>query len=165
LTNISFHDISSGVPSAQLTDADYGSLAEFRHQLRRFLAFSEVQARAVGLNPQQHQLLLAVRGFAAQPPTVGALADRLVLRHHSAVELVDRLERRGLVRRVQSAEDARRVLVHLTAAGARVLRRLSVEHREELRRTGPDLLQALLAVLGARDRRRPRASNPGRGPS
>ncbi len=125
-----------------LHDRDYRSLGDFRAELRQFLAFSEAQARRAGLTPQQHQLLLAVRA-SASPPLVGALAGRLVLRHHSTVELVDRLERRGLVRRVRAAADRRRALVHLTARGERVLARLTLAHRDELRRRAPSLVSTL----------------------
>ena len=125
-----------------LHDRDYRSLGDFRAELRQFLAFSEAQARRAGLTPQQHQLLLAVRA-SASAPLVGALAERLVLRHHSTVELVDRLERRGLVRRVRAEADRRRAQVHLTARGGRVLARLTLAHRDELRRRAPSLVATL----------------------
>jgi DNA-binding MarR family transcriptional regulator len=130
-----------------MSDLEFRALAEFRAQLRRFFAFSEAQARRAGLNPQQHQLLLAVRGFAPHAPAIADLADRLLLRHHSIVELVDRLERQRLVRRSRSKEDRRRMQVVITAAGARVLDRLSRAHREELARNGPELIRALRRVL------------------
>lgn len=130
-----------------MSDPEFRALAEFRYQLRRFFAFSEGQARGVGLNPQQHQLLLAVRAFAPHAPTIAELADRLLLRHHSIVELVDRLERKRLVRRWRSREDRRRMQVIISAAGDRVLDRLSRAHREELARTGPQLTRALKRVL------------------
>ena len=132
-----------------LGEADYAALAELRHLLRRFMAFSEARARACGLLPQQHQLLLAIRG-ADREPTVGYLAERLVIRPHSAVELVDRMERDGLVRRVRTPDDLRRARVELTRRGAAVLRDRSLEHREELRRAGPALVEALAAVTGTR---------------
>src|SRR5688572_29964324 len=135
--------IDRAVPRSRLSDTDYRQLAEFRHQLRRFLAFSEEQAKAAGLQPQQHQLLLALRAAAPEVPTVGYLAKRLVLRHHSAVELVDRLEERGFVRRVRSPEDRRQARVNITAEGERVLLKLSVAHRAELQRTAPSLVEAL----------------------
>jgi len=135
-----------------LSLADYRALAGFRHELRRFLHFSEEAARDVGLEPQQHQLLLAVRGMPdGTAATVGALADRLQLRHHSTVELVDRSEARGLVRRAPHPGDRRQVIVALTAAGAGLLRRLSLAHRTELRTVAP----RLVAVLGALGDRRP----------
>lgn len=136
------------VSAPRLTDADYRRLAELRFRLRSFLAFSEQEARAAGLNPQQHQLLLAVRASAPEAPTVGELAERLVLRHHSTVELVDRLEKKRFVRRTRESGDRRVASVHLTARGAQILARLSVVHRDELRTAGPDLAAALLAVIG-----------------
>jgi DNA-binding MarR family transcriptional regulator len=95
---------------SEITLADYRALADFRYQLRRFLHFSESAAREGGLEPQQHQLLLAVKGApGGQPPTIGMLAERLQLRHHSTVELVDRMEDRKLVRRARAGEDRRQV--------------------------------------------------------
>ena len=128
---------------ATLSSADYRSLADFRHQLRQFLAFSEEQARAVGLNPQQHQLLLAIRASAPALPSIGDLADRLILRHHSVVGLVDRLEQRGLVRRTRSPDDRRQARVRITRGGERILHRLALAHRDELRRARPELVAAL----------------------
>lgn len=130
------------VPTS-LSSADYRSLAEFRYQLRQFLAFSEEQVRAVGLNPQQHQLLLAIRASAPALPSIGDLADRLILRHHSVVGLVDRLELRGLVRRTRSPEDRRQARVRITPRGERILHRLALAHRDELRRARPQLVAAL----------------------
>jgi DNA-binding MarR family transcriptional regulator len=138
----------SAVPDA-LTDSDYRVLAEFRHQLRLFLIFSQEHARAAGLNPAQHQLLLAVRGLGRASPTVGELAERLALKHHSTVEMLDRLETQGLVRRSRAANDRRVCHVSLTARGTRVLGKLSLAHREELGRLGPQLVKSLLALLGA----------------
>jgi len=135
------------VTAAGLSDQDYRCLADFRHELRRFLAFSEARARAVGLNPQQHQLLLVVRASAPEGPSIGVLAERLVLRHHSVVELVDRLEGAGFIVRVRSEQDRRQVRVQLTPAGEGVLLELSVDHRDELRRAGPRLVRALSRVL------------------
>src|SRR4051812_27899498 len=100
------------------TDEDYRAIAAFRAALRRFLHFSEEAARSVGLTPQQHQLLLAIRGAASdEPPTVGQLAEALQLRHNSTVGLVDRLSQAGLVGRETSAVDSRRVHVSLTPEG------------------------------------------------
>jgi DNA-binding MarR family transcriptional regulator len=127
-----------------LTPTEYRALAEFRLQIRRFLHFSEEQARECGLEPQQHQLLLAIRGLPeGELPTIGELADRMQLKHHSMVELVDRLEARAFVARTSGTDDRRRVLVHLTRAGAGVLRRLSLAHRNELDSAGPALAAAL----------------------
>jgi DNA-binding MarR family transcriptional regulator len=146
------------MPGSNLTDSEYASLAEFRYRLRLFLAFSEEQSKAAGLNPQHHQLLLAVKGFGAAPPSVGMLAERLMLRHHSTVELIDRLQRRGLVSRVRSREDRRLASVRITASGARVLQRLSLAHRDELRRTAPELARALSALSKAPVKKRARRS-------
>ncbi len=130
------------------TGVDYRALAEFRYQVRRFLRFSEDAARAAGLEPQQHQLLLAVKGLpTGEEPSIGELAERLQIRHHSLVELADRLEERGLVRRRRGDEDRRKVFVELTETGEQVLARLSVEHRSELQSAGRSLLGALEALL------------------
>lgn len=127
---------------------DYRRLAEFRYRIRRFLAFSETAARAAGLEPQQHQLLLAAKGLpSGVEPTIGALAERLQIRHHSAVALVDRLVERGLAERVKSEADRRRVLIAVTPAGEAVLHELSRHHLAELRSNGPLLIDALSAVI------------------
>ena len=131
-----------------LTSDEYRALAEFRWRLRRFLHFSEQATRAAGLEPQQHQLLLALRGFPTdQPVTIGDLAARLLLQHHSTVELVDRSARQGLVERQRDETDRRRVIIRLTAAGEAVLRALSLPHREELRMAGPALAHSLDSLL------------------
>jgi len=133
---------------ARLSVPDYRALADFRYQLRRFLRFSDQAARDAGLEPQQHQLLLAVKGIPdGVEATVGTLAERLQVRHHSAVELVDRMEERGLVRRMRGAADRRQVLVSLTARGEALLGRLSTAHRAEVRSIGPRLLRALGSII------------------
>lgn len=117
-----------------LTDGDFRSLAEFRHALREFLAFSEDAARAAGITPHQHQLMLAVRGFPGQgKPSMTDMADWLCLRLHSVGELVVRAEAAGLVERVADPDDARRVLLSVSAAGQEKLDELSRAHRNELR--------------------------------
>ncbi len=129
-------------------EPDYAALAQFRHLVRRFLAFSAARAREAGLEPRQHQLLLSIKGLSAdRPPTIGALAEHLLLRHHSTVELVDRMETNGLVKRRRGRDDRRTVLVSITARGQRLLRRLSLVHQEELRTAGPALVAALGATL------------------
>lgn len=134
--------------AADLTLDAYRALAEFRHQIRLFLHFSEQTARAHALEPQQHQLLLAIKGLPeGAQPTVGELAHRLQIRHHSAVELIDRLVRQGAVARGVNPEDRRQVRVRLTAAGGRLLRKLSIAHHEELGKAGPALRDALDQVL------------------
>lgn len=131
-------------PGRALTASDYQRLAEFRYILRRFLAFSEDAAERTGLTAQQHQALLAVKAFAATGPmTVGNLAERLGVAHHSAVGLVDRLLSKSLVRRRSGSTDRRQVLLELTPKAEKLLARLSVAHRDELQRLAP-LLQTLL---------------------
>jgi len=123
---------------------NFEALADFRYAIRRYLNFSERNARAAGLEPQQYQALLAIKGVPlSQKATVGVLAERLQIQHHSAVELMDRLEKRGLVRRARSRVDRRQVLVQLTPSGERKLRRVSLPHRDELRTAGRKLLRAL----------------------
>ena len=139
-----------------VTDNDYESLAEFRYQIRRFLHFSEQAARARGLEPHQHQLLLALRGLVqtGQPPSIRVLAERLQIQHHSAVELVDRLVDRGLVSRSRAPSDRRQVLVQLTPRGESELENLALCHLDELRNNGPALVCALEDLI-----RRNNASN------
>jgi DNA-binding MarR family transcriptional regulator len=140
--------------SDNLTTSDYQALAELRYYLRQFVGFSEQVARVAGLEPQQHQLLLAIRGFpGGNPATVGDLAQRLNLRHHSAVELINRTEERGFVRRRRADEDRRQVFIELTGEGETVLRKLSLHHLAELQSTGPALVEALTRLLGANERR------------
>ncbi len=122
-------------PPETLSLADYQALARFRRALREFLHFSEQAARAAGMTPAQHQLLLAVKGTeSGQPPTIGDVADSLKLRHHSAVELVDRAVAAGLVIRTADPDDARVQRLVLTAHGEDQLARLSTAHRKELLR-------------------------------
>jgi DNA-binding MarR family transcriptional regulator len=123
---------------ADLSKAQYMRLLTFRTGLRRFLHWSEQEAKAAGLTAAQHQLLLAIRGHLdARGPTVGDVADSLLLRHHSAVGLVDRAEKSGLVTRHVDTTDQRVVRLHLTSLGARRLRQLSETHLEELARLAP----------------------------
>jgi len=141
----------------RLTLSDYQSLAEFRYQIRRFIRFSEESARRAGIEPRQHQLLLAIKGLPAQErPRIGALAERLQLQHHSTVELANRLAKRGYVRRVRDRDDRREVLLNLTPKGEKLLVGLSLDHRAELRTAGPTLMASLLQVLKTR---KPRARN------
>src|SRR5580698_2398845 len=126
------------------TVPDYESLAEVRYQIRRFLRFSERVARAAGLEPHQHQLMLALKGLAqGVRPRVGELAERLQIEHHSAVELANRLAAGGYITRQRSSRDRREVLLSLTPKGERVLRELSLHHGAELRTQGPVLIAAL----------------------
>jgi DNA-binding MarR family transcriptional regulator len=132
-----------------LTLGDYQSLAELRYQIRRFLHFSETAARKTGLEPRQHQLMLALKGLPTNVrPRIGELAERLQIQHHSAVELVNRLAAGGYVRRKRGT-DRREVLLSLSAKGEKVLRELSLHHRDELRMQGPALVSALKRAMQA----------------
>jgi DNA-binding MarR family transcriptional regulator len=130
-----------------LSQIDYETLAEFRFLLRRFLHFSEKAAARVGLSPTQHQALLAIQG-QSHPDLVSIqlLAQRLLIEHHSAVGLVDRLQQLDLVKRDRHPTDKRQVLVRLTTKGKRTLEKLSAIHREELAKLSPELRQALRQV-------------------
>ncbi len=134
-----------GGRESDLDQADYERLAEFRYLLRRFLVFSEDAAEQAGLTAQQHQALLAVKGHRGpQPLTTGALAERLAIRPHSVVGLIDRLAAKDLIRRCAASTDRRQVLIELTPAGETLLRSLTVAHRDELKRLAP-LLRSLLS--------------------
>lgn len=133
--------------SPTLSKKHYEMLAALRHALREFLRFSRDAARSTGIPPQQHQALLAIKGYPEREyVTIGELAERLQLRHHSAVGLVDRLARRQLVRRVPVKEDRRRVHVSLTAKGEALIERLSAIHLAELREIRPKLRRLLDAM-------------------
>lgn len=124
-------------PSEPLTKADFEALARFRFGIRRYMRFSEETVRALGLTPQHYQLLLALKGFPERAwATIGELADRLQLRHHSVVELVNRAQGQGLVQRMPHPEDARAVRVLLTEDGEEILSQLASLHRDELLRMG-----------------------------
>jgi DNA-binding MarR family transcriptional regulator len=138
--------------SGQLGKAQYETLAAFRYALRCFIHFSEAAASAAGITPQQHQALLAIKGFPGRDSvTVGELAERLQLRHHSTVGLVDRLVAEQLVTRTSSVEDRRRVLIRLTHRGENVLEKLSSAHRRQLRRIGPELNRQLNRLAGVEE--------------
>ena len=131
-----------------LSKADYQRLAEFRYLLRSFLHFSAKAAEEAGLTPQQHQALLAIKGFGGREQvTIGELADCLGIRHHSAVGLIDRLFSKGLAERHTGTDDRRQVIVSLTSKAEELLATLSAVHRDELEQFAP-LLQALLAHFG-----------------
>jgi DNA-binding MarR family transcriptional regulator len=122
-----------------LTTRDYARLAAFRHALRRFLGFSEMAAAKVGLSGQQYQAMLALRGWTEEGAfTIADLARQLLIKHNSAVELVDRLVRQDLLAREASTADRRKVELRLTPRGRRLLARLAAVHRAELQRMGPD---------------------------
>ena len=129
--------------------AEYESLAALRYALRKFVHFSEEAANAAGLTPQQHQALLAIKGFPGRDRvTVGELAERLQLRHHSAVGLADRLASARLVARKRDTVDRRQVDLTLSARGQTVLEKLSAAHKEQLRRVGPEIELLLERLLG-----------------
>jgi DNA-binding MarR family transcriptional regulator len=137
----------SGAAKPLLRKAQYEILAAFRYALRQFIHFSEAAAESAGITPQQHQALLAIKGFPARDRvTVSELAERLQLRHHSAVGLIDRLAEEKLAVREADTEDRRQVFVRLTKRGEGKLEQLSFSHRRELRRIGP-ALNALLKKI------------------
>ena len=131
-----------------LSKSQYETLAAFRFALRRFLRFSEDAAASAGITPRQHQALLAIKGFPGRDHvSVSELAERLQIKHHSAVGLLDRLVAEKLVSRTASPEDRRRVHIRLTARGEKILGDLVAEHREQLRHIGTEISQ-LLQRLG-----------------
>ena len=126
---------------------DYEALARFRYQLRRFLSFSEAAANKAGLTPRQHQALLAIKGFSSPNPiSVGDLAQFLLIRHHTTGELIDRMTRLGLVKRVVDNNDSRRVLLKLTRKGELRLRAVSQMNIGELRSARPALTRILRSL-------------------
>ena len=127
---------------------DYEALADFRYEIRRFLNFSERLVRAAGIEPQQHQALLAIKGLPAhRVATIGVLAERLLIQHHSAVELVNRLEAKGLLRRARGVVDRREVVLTLSRRGEALLKQLTRPHHAELQSARPKLLEALAAAI------------------
>jgi DNA-binding MarR family transcriptional regulator len=141
------------------TPPNYQALAELRYQIRNFLHFSEQAARARKLEPQQHQLLLAIKGLPrGVKPRIAELAERMKLQHHSTVELANRLVSGGYVHRHRGEEDHREVLLVLTAKGERILHELSLDHQQELYKRGPALVRALQKVT----RRKPSRRRPGK---
>ncbi len=131
-----------------ISQAGFRQLAEFRHRIRYFLHSSEEAVRSRGIEPQQHQLLVAIKGLPKDiRPTITALSQQLCLRHHSTVELVDRLVDQGALRRHQGQQDHREVLIELTPRGEALLHRLSALHWEELRILGPALSESLQAMI------------------
>jgi DNA-binding MarR family transcriptional regulator len=132
----------------KLTLSDYQALAEFRYQIRKFLRFSEQAVRAAGMETGQYQLMLAIKGMPeGVRPRIRELANRMHVQHHSAVELVNRLEAGGYVRRERAQEDRREVLLALTAKGEQVLGELALHHHEELRSAAPGLVAALRRLM------------------
>lgn len=133
--------------SANDSAPNYAALADFRHQIRSFLAVSAEAARAAGIDPTQHQLLLVLKAHGSEPATIGTIAERLMIRHHSAVELVTRCERNGWVERERDTDDRRMVHVLLTRKGKDMLKELSSVHVRELQTAGPRLIHTLLTIL------------------
>lgn len=150
-----------------LSMSEYEMLAAFRYRLRQFLHFSEQAAGGVGLTQQQYQALLAVRAHSGpELLTISELASQLLIKHHSAVGMVDRLAEQGLLRREPSRQDARKVGLRLTGAGARAFHRLASIHRAELRRIGPDFarfMEYFARAAGERPARK-RTAGAGRRP-
>ena len=131
---------------------NFKAMAELRYQIRKFLRFSENAARQAGIEPQQHQLLLAIRGLPdGIKPTIGELAERMQLQHHSTVELTDRLVDRGFVCRLRDTDDRRHVLVKLTRDGEKLLQKLALHHLEEIQSAGPKFLNVLQNLLANSD--------------
>jgi DNA-binding MarR family transcriptional regulator len=137
----------------RLTLADYQALAEFRYQIRKFLHFSEEAVQMAGLERGQYQLMLAIKGIPeGVRPRIRELANRMQIQHHSAVELINRLERGGYVHRERALDDRREVLLALTPKGERVLAELALHHHEELQNAAPALVSALRRVMrGGKD--------------
>ena len=143
---------------ADVVPLDYETLADLRYQLRRFLRAREEVARSVGIEPQQYLVLLQIKGLTGRvTPTIGVLAERLQIRHHAAVQLVDRLAERGLVERRREGRDRREVIVDLRPAGEHILRQVATYSLTELTTDGPQLVASLNRLI--------RQSTRGRTPS
>ncbi len=146
LFRLSGHDTIGGMK--KLTVSDYQALAEFRYEIRKFMHFSELALHAAGLERGQYQLMLTVKGMPnGVRPRIRELADRMMIQHHSAVELINRLEAGGYVRREPAQDDRREVLLALTAKGEKVLAELALHHHEELQNAAPRLVTALRRVM------------------
>lgn len=143
--------IDESTPENQLFPlASYRKLAELRFRIRQYLQFSEQVARTHGIEPQQHQLMLTIKGLPVNAiPTVSALANRLCLRHHSTVELINRLVERGAAIRKPSLQDRRQVLVELTPTGEELLEKLNADHEKELQICAPELLEQISVILAS----------------
>src|SRR5215469_6112582 len=136
--------------TSRITDGEYHALSQLRYLIRRFLQEGDTTARDEGLEPQQYLLLLTIRGLeAGHEPSISALADRLALRHHSTVELIDRLEAHGLVKRARGREDRRQVLVSLQPRGEKLLEKVVTKRLVELRSHGHALVAAIGKLLEA----------------
>ena len=127
---------------------DFEAMAELRYQIRRFLRFSENAARDEGIEPQQQQLLLAIKGLPdGLKPTIGVLAERMQLQHHSVVGLIDRLVDRGLLVRLRATDDKRQVFIKLSHDGEECLRKLALHHLHELQAVGPKFVEVLQGLI------------------
>jgi DNA-binding MarR family transcriptional regulator len=147
----------------KLTLLDYQALAEFRYQIRKFLRFSEKAVQSAGLERGQYQLMLTIKGIPeGVRPRIRELANRLQIQHHSAVELINRLERGGYVRRERAQDDRREVLLALTPKGERVLGELALHHHDELRSAAPSLVASLRRVTPEKEAAKVRGSSPQR---
>jgi DNA-binding MarR family transcriptional regulator len=134
--------------TGDISTAEYRALAQLRYLIRHFVSEGDAVSRAVGLEPQQYLLLLSVRGLPeGEEATIRTLAERLALKHHSVVELIDRLEARGYVRRTRGREDRRRVLVSLLPRGERMLEQVAQHRISELRSTGHELVRTIDQLL------------------
>ena len=146
--------------AARITDGEYHALSELRYLIRRFLQEGDATVRTAGLEPQQHLLLLAIRGLEpGQEASIRTIADRLALRHHSTVELIDRMETHGFVKRTRGREDRRQVLVSLQPRGEKLLEKVVEQRIVELRSHGRALVESIRKLLesrpmGARSRER-----------
>jgi DNA-binding MarR family transcriptional regulator len=139
--------MSKGKNVRPLSEPEYLALGEFRYQLRRFLRHMEAATRVLGTNPQQYQLVLAIKGLPKEvAPTISQLAERMQLNHNSMVELVDRCQKNNLLRRTRSTGDRRQVTLSITPEGETLLRKLGVAARQELRDSGPVLVDAILRL-------------------
>ncbi|MDB6032856.1 MAG: MarR family transcriptional regulator [Verrucomicrobiales bacterium] len=151
---------------AHLSKAEYEALASFRYALRKFLRFSEEKALAEGLPPQQHQALLAIKGFPGRDSvTIGELAERLQTEHHSAVGLADRLAKQGYLKRVRGTGDRRQVFVELTPRGEKVLAKLSMVHEDQLKQVGPEIAKLLCHLTEQDSKQSPKGKKPSSGRS
>jgi DNA-binding MarR family transcriptional regulator len=137
--------------AARITDGEYHALSQLRYLIRRFLQEGDATARQAGLEPQQYLLLLAIRGLEpGQEASIRTLADRLALRHHSTVELIDRMEAHGFVKRTRGREDRRRVLVSLQPRGEKLLEKVVAQRLVELRSHGHALVESIGKLLESR---------------
>jgi DNA-binding MarR family transcriptional regulator len=143
----------------RLTLVDYQALAEFRYQIRKFLHFSDQAVEAAGMERGQYQLMLSIKGMLDGPrPRIRDVANRMQIQHHSAVELINRLEAGGYVRRERGLDDRREVLLALTPKGEKVLGELALHHHEQLREAAPRLVESLRQVMAGKSRERKRAT-------